>query len=287
MGRRGVVAGRRTCLVFGLVFLLLAAPVFAQRFTAAIRATVKDSTGAAIQGATVTVTGDETGYVRSATTNAAGLCSFPELSVGRYRLPGRVPHFKTSVLTGILLSVAEVRAIDLVLVPGELAEEVPPSMCAAVAVQTIGGEVAGLVTGEQVRELPSNGRNFLQLALMHLASARESLQHEGPRADGPPDRLAVSGTRPPPTSGRWTVSTTTTSAPTPHPLSSPPWTRSTSSRSTATATAPSSEAPPGPRSTSSPARHERVPRQRLLLRSREPGLVGLFPQAGRPAQGAD
>src|SRR5207245_6611117 len=36
----------------------------------------------------------------------------------------------------------------------------------AVTVKTIGGEVAGLVTGEQVRELPLNGRNFLQLTTL-------------------------------------------------------------------------------------------------------------------------
>src|SRR6185295_3713743 len=48
---------------------------------------------------------------------------------------------------------------------GELKEEITVQ-APAIVVETIGGEVTGLVTGEQVRELPLNGRNFTQLALL-------------------------------------------------------------------------------------------------------------------------
>src|SRR5205814_4194518 len=66
---------------------------------------------------------------------------------------------------GITLNVADVLAEDVQLEAGALQESVTVEV-PAVAIQTIGGEVAGLVTGEQVRELPLNGRDFLQLGTL-------------------------------------------------------------------------------------------------------------------------
>src|SRR5512143_1184438 len=163
---------QRLCLV-GLL-LLLSVPVFAQRFTATIRGTVTDPTRAPIPGAKVTVKGEDTGLTRSTTTNADGIYSFPDLPVGSYQVEAEFTGFKTAVLTKILLNVADVRAVDLQLETGAITEQVTVQSD-VLAVQTTGGEVAGLVTGEQVRELPLNGRNFLQLAtLMPGASSGDA-----------------------------------------------------------------------------------------------------------------
>ena len=61
------------------------------------------------------------------------------------------------------MNVADVRAVDIKLETGAITESVSVEV-PAVSVKTMGGDVSGLVTGEQVRELPLNGRNFLQLA---------------------------------------------------------------------------------------------------------------------------
>ena len=63
------------------------------------------------------------------------------------------------------LNVADVRVSDFQLETGAISETVSV-VADTLVVKTVGGEVAGLVTGEQVRELPLNGRNFLQLALL-------------------------------------------------------------------------------------------------------------------------
>jgi hypothetical protein len=151
--------------VFLACLLLLASPATGQRTTATIRGTVTDPTGAVVPGAAVTLTREETGLTRSVTTNSAGDYVFAELAVGRYGV--RVEHtgFKGAAVTGIDLNVADVRAVDVRLEPGEIAEAVTVEV-PAVAVQTVGGDVSGLVTGEQARELPLNGRNFLQLTLL-------------------------------------------------------------------------------------------------------------------------
>src|SRR5262249_28471797 len=73
----------------------------------------------------------------------------------------------------------------------------------AISVQTTGGEVAGLITGEQVRELPLNGRNFLQLALlMPGVSAPDFLNVKDKGLLGGSD-LSVSGSAV--TANMWTV----------------------------------------------------------------------------------
>lgn len=152
-------------LVASGLLLLPALPALAQRPTATIVGTVKDSSGGAIQRATVTVTDEERGFTRSSTTNAAGFYSLPELDAGRYKLRAFYPRFRTKLLTGIVLNVATMRVVDVVLEPGEIAAEISVE-APAFRVQTVGGDLSGLVTGDQIRELPLNGRNLMQLTLL-------------------------------------------------------------------------------------------------------------------------
>ncbi len=151
------------CLI--VLFGLLAVPAFAQRTSGAIRGTVTDSSGAVIPGATVTAKSEGTGFNRSTVTNTEGVYSFEELPVGTYSVEVALQGFKTAVQTGIPLNVADVLAVNVQLQPGALAETITVES-STTTVKTVGGEVAGLVTGEQVRQLPLNGRNFLQLGTL-------------------------------------------------------------------------------------------------------------------------
>ena len=155
----------RRMIALTILLVALAIPSFAQRITASIRGTVTDSTGAVVPGATVTVKNENTGFSRSTVTNGVGSYSFGELPTGTYTVEVSLAGFKTVIRTGIILDVADVRAEDVQVEAGALSETVTVES-PAVAIQTIGGEVAGLVTGEQVRELPLNGRNFLQLGTL-------------------------------------------------------------------------------------------------------------------------
>src|SRR6185369_2123589 len=139
--------------VLVVVLLVCAAPGWAQLTTASIRGTVTDATGAIVPGATVTVKGEQTGFTRETSTNADGFFSLSELPVGTYTFSVSLTGFKSATRTGIVLNVADVRAEDIKLEAGAISESVTVES-AALAVKTIGGEVAGLVTGEQVRELP-------------------------------------------------------------------------------------------------------------------------------------
>jgi hypothetical protein len=147
------------------ILLLIAAPVFAQRFTAAIRGTVTDPSAAAVAGAKVTLTNENTGLTRGMTTNAAGNYGFDDLPVGSYKIEVEFAGFKSAVRSKVVINVADVRAVNITLETGAITESVSV-VADSSSIKTVGAEIAGLVTGEQVRELPLNGRNFLQLTLL-------------------------------------------------------------------------------------------------------------------------
>src|SRR3954469_16229265 len=182
--------------------LFMAVPAWAQRTTASIRGTITDQSKAVVPGATVTVTGQDTGLTRTATTDRDGAYTFAELPVGRYRIQVQLQGFKTSTRTDIALNVADDRAIDFVRVPGALNETISVT-AESTPVKTVGGHGSGVITGTQVRELPLNGRNFLQLAtLMPGVSAPDFLNVKDKGLLGGSD-LSVSGGGV--TANMWTV----------------------------------------------------------------------------------
>src|SRR3982751_1859233 len=182
--------------------LLVASPVWAQRTTATIRGTVTDQSKAVVPGASVTATGQDTGLTRTVVTDRDGAYTFTELPVGRYRVQVELQGFKTSTRTDIALNVADDRAIDLELATGALSESVEVK-AESTPVKTVGGDVSGVINGEEVRELPLNGRNFLQLAtLMPGVSAPDFLNVKDKGLLGGSD-LSVSGSAV--TSNMWTV----------------------------------------------------------------------------------
>ena len=166
---------RKPVLVLIVSSLFVATPTFAQRSTGSIRGTVRDATQSVLPGATVTVLNEETGLSRTVVTNAAGVYSVPVLPVGLYKVTAELQGFKGGSRTGVVLRAADDLGIDFELGTGQLSEVITVE-ASSLPVKTIGGDVSGVVTGEMVRELPLNGRNFLQLAtLMPGVSAPDFL----------------------------------------------------------------------------------------------------------------
>jgi hypothetical protein len=192
---------KRLLLMVSVVFLL-AAPAAAQRTTANLRGTVTDSTHALVPGATVTVANPDTGLSQTMVTNDSGVYSFSELPIGRYQIKVELQGFKTATRTDIALGVAESREVDIELAAGALSETISV-IAESTPVKTIGGDVSGVITGQQIRELPLNGRNFLQLAtLMPGVSAPDFLNVKDKGLLGGSD-LSISGGGV--TSNLWTV----------------------------------------------------------------------------------
>ena len=189
-------------LLVAAILLVSSSAALAQRTTATVRGTARDSTQAVLPGVSVTVTNEETGLVRAVTTNSQGIYIVPDLPIGRYKIDAQLQGFKRATRTGIVLRVADEFAVDFELSAGDINETVNVEG-SSTPVRVLGGDVSGVITGEQVRELPLNGRNFLQLAtLMPGVSAPDYLNVKDKGLLGGSD-LSVSGGDV--TANMWTV----------------------------------------------------------------------------------
>lgn len=148
-----------------LSLLLIAAPLAAQRTNGSIRGTVTDESGAVLPGVTVTASQPETGFSQVAVTGAGGGFVFSSLPLGMYSISMALDGFKTYVVNDVELNVADILRIDGQLELGAITDEVT-TVADSISVKTIGGEVSGILQGEEIRELPLNGRNFVQLTLL-------------------------------------------------------------------------------------------------------------------------
>jgi hypothetical protein len=189
-------------LLAAAILLASSTAALAQRTTATVRGTARDATQAVLPGVTITVTNEDTGVVREVTTNSEGIYVVPELLVGRYKIDAQLQGFKRASRTGIMLRVADEFAVDFELSAGDINETINVE-ASSTPVKVLGGDVSGVITGEQVRELPLNGRNFLQLAtLMPGVSAPDFLNVKDKGLLGGSD-LSVSGSDV--TANMWTV----------------------------------------------------------------------------------
>lgn len=167
-------SGVRFLLASSLV-LGVAALAQAQRTTATLRGTVVDSSKAVIPYVTVTARNEETGLTRITPTNDSGTYALPDLPIGRYRVNAELQGFKTASRTGIVLRVADDYVVDFTLEAGNFTEVVTVE-ASPTPVRVVGGDVSGIISGQQARDLPLNGRNFVQLAaLVPGVSADDSL----------------------------------------------------------------------------------------------------------------
>ncbi len=153
----------------------VSAPALAQRTTATLRGTVVDPSKALVPGATITAKNEDTGLTRTTATNDSGAYALPDLPIGRYRVNAELQGFKTASRTGIILRVADDHVVDFTLEAGEFTDVVTVE-ASSTSVKVVGGDVSGIVSGQLARELPLNGRNFVQLAtLMPGVSAHDFL----------------------------------------------------------------------------------------------------------------
>ena len=157
---------------FGLQALLLLLSigllvgVHAQSSTTGnITGTVRDPQGAAVPKAEVTVTEEKTGATRTVTANDDGFYNIPTLPAGVYTVSTSPTGFKKTISPGVELHVNENKTVNLDLQVGQVTETVTVTSESA-PVEVRSGEVSSLISEKQVTELPLNGRNYAQLALM-------------------------------------------------------------------------------------------------------------------------
>jgi hypothetical protein len=140
---------------------------FAQEVTGTIVGSVRDANGAAVVGATVTISDAQKNNlaVRTVTTNDDGDFSVPNLSPTIYQITIEAPNFKKSVRTGIKLDVGQRNNVAFVLEAGRI-DEVVTVEADPVQIDLQSATNGTVISGDQVRELSINNRNFTQLVAL-------------------------------------------------------------------------------------------------------------------------
>ena len=161
-------------LVAWFVLALSLAPAsFAQNTSGSVRGTVSDEQGAAIAGASVTITNSDTGDSRTDKTGKEGAYAFPSLPVGRYTLNVTGDGFKAFQVKDIVLHVDDSLTVDARLKVGAKTETIEV-VAEANQVELANADLSGTIAGAQITQLPLNGRSFAQLLTLVPGVAQDN-----------------------------------------------------------------------------------------------------------------
>jgi len=151
--------------LLSILLILVSALCWAQKDAGTIVGTVKDATGAVVSGASVTVTDVERGEKFTSKTNDTGEFVAGALHIGRYTVTVEKSGFKRAVSEPVDLDVQQRVAVNVKLEVGKLSEQITVTGVAPL-LNTETGELGQVVDSRRAENLPLNGRNFAQLALL-------------------------------------------------------------------------------------------------------------------------
>jgi hypothetical protein len=142
-------------------------PAFAQTTaTGSLAGTVSDSSKAVVSGAKVKITGSASGLSREGKTTQDGLFRFELLPAGEYKVSVEMPGFTTVSYSAVNVAVEQTTNLNVSLAPGQQSTIVTVLAEAAPLLDTQKTDVSTAITPEQIADLPLNGRDFANLALL-------------------------------------------------------------------------------------------------------------------------
>jgi hypothetical protein len=157
---------RRAFLLITLITLVALTPERAWgQTTATLAGRVVDTAGGLLPGVTVTARQTETGLQRTTVSNPQGRYTIPALPPGPYEIRAELAGFRPLLRSGVTLTIAETVVVDLTMTVGGVSEQITV-VAAAPVVNTRSGELSYLVDARAIEELPLNGRNYTDLALL-------------------------------------------------------------------------------------------------------------------------
>ncbi len=134
--------------------------------TASLSGRVTDPTGAVIAGAKITVTQQATGAQRTAVTSSEGLYALTNLNTGEYELAFEKEGFKKLLVKGFIVQVGQLLAKDFQMEVGQIYDSPDDLITTEPLVNTASAVIEGVIKPREIANLPLNGRNYLELALL-------------------------------------------------------------------------------------------------------------------------
>jgi hypothetical protein len=154
--------------------LLVATSLFAQFETAEVLGTVRDPTGGAILKANVTLTNLDTGIQANTTTDENGNYDFFNVKVGRYSILVEHAGFSKFTTTDVNVNVGARQRVDVAMKMGAITESIEV-ISAAAALETDSSDHGQVINTAAVAELPLNGRNYADLALLSTNAVKSPI----------------------------------------------------------------------------------------------------------------
>jgi len=147
-----------------LAMCLTGAGLYAQTDTGSIAGTVTDPTGAVVEGANITATNTDNGLKLTSVSNASGEFKILAVPRGHYSVVSQAPGFQPES-AAITVVVTTTQNVNFELKPHGASTTVMVTS-AAPLINTSNATIGATIQGSQVTELPLNGRNFSNLALL-------------------------------------------------------------------------------------------------------------------------
>jgi len=160
--------------------------------TGSIAGNVADPSSAPVAGAEIALEDSARGVRRTAISNDLGSFLFPDLVPGVYRLRIAKDGFDGYEVTGIQLAVGQTASIHAHLKLGQVSNVLTVG-AAAVLLETESNALGTVVDSKRVDELPLNGRNFLQLAVLAAGATPAVARASNSAQIGHPERFVVIG----------------------------------------------------------------------------------------------
>jgi hypothetical protein len=190
----GALQGHAVIRFAFLFVVLMMMPAAWAQDNATINGTVADSTGAVVPNAQISLTNPATGQVRDAVSNSAGAYRFANVGVGTYALSASATGFQKYTKSNIVVNVAASLEENISLSVGSQSQSVQVE-ADALQVQTETSEVSNLISGEQVSQLATNGRNVTALAALGLGVSNNLPPFSGVNALTSANGISFNGTR--------------------------------------------------------------------------------------------
>jgi Carboxypeptidase regulatory-like domain/TonB-dependent Receptor Plug Domain len=164
----------RGTFVLALLLSLFATRASAQFDTASVVGTVRDSSGAVVPEATVTLTNTATGVSFVKISNGEGNYEFVTVKPGIYLVTAEKTGFALALVENVEVQVAARMRVDLQMAVGQLTEKVVVT-AASPLIETDTSQRGQVIGGAQMQALPLNGREYSSLALLTTGVRQSAL----------------------------------------------------------------------------------------------------------------
>jgi hypothetical protein len=179
-------------VMLGMVLLLV--PCAWAQENATIVGTVVDSTGAVVPNAEITLTNTATSQERKATSNTSGIYLFANVGVGHFTMSAAAKGFQKFTRTDIVVNTDQTLKEDVTLAVGSETQTVTVE-AEALQLQAETNEVSNLISGAQVTQLATNGRNVVSLAALGMGVSNNLPAFGGVNALTAANGISFNGTR--------------------------------------------------------------------------------------------